>query len=73
MRKFTEEAILTYLIELLVYYLEELEETDRDNSNMFVYGEKTAYVECLEIIQTWRKAELRGLNFDIEKRFPIDR
>ena len=61
------EAILEYLIGLLEYYLEELNETEEE----FFLGEKYAYVECLEIIQEWEKAKALGLNYDIEKRFPI--
>lgn len=34
-------------------------------------GLKTAYVECLEIIQLWNKACPFGLNFDIETVYPI--
>lgn len=39
--------------------------------NAFAFGEKTAYVECLEMIQSWEYAHGAGLNYDIEKRFPI--
>ncbi len=71
MKSFTAEETLEYLIELFLYYLEELKEVDEYNKNPFVHGEKTAYVECLEIIQKWSKSTIYGLNFDIEKRFPI--
>ncbi len=71
MKSFTAEETLEYLIELFVYYLEELKEANEYNKNPFIHGEKTAYVECLEIIQRWDKASTKGLGFDIEKRFPI--
>ncbi len=34
-------------------------------------GLKTAYVECLEVIQNWEYASLFGINFDIEVLYPI--
>ncbi len=71
MKNFTAEETLTYLIELFIDYLEEIQEIDEYNKNQFVYGEKTAYIECLEIIQYWQHSKLNGLNFDIEKRFPL--
>ena len=37
----------------------------------FGYGEKTAYVECLEIIQQWEKAKENGLDYEIEKFFSL--
>ncbi len=71
MKDFTAEETLQNIIELFVCYLEELCTVDRYNQNEFIHGEKTAYVECLEIIQAWKNARTSGLNFDIEKKFPI--
>ena len=48
-----------------------LEEIDKEKLDDFLYGEKTAYVECLEIIQEWKKAKAFGLDFDIEKKYPL--
>ena len=31
----------------------------------------TAYVEVLEILQDWRDAVIHGLDFDVEKAFPL--
>lgn len=62
------EWILQYLIELLEYYLEELNGMKKDG---FFLGEKYAYVECLEIIREWEHAKRLGLDYDIEKRFPL--
>lgn len=71
MTKFTTEEILIYLIELLLFYLEGLKEAKATDADLFCYGEKTAYVECLEIIQGWDKAEEYGLGFDIENKYPL--
>lgn len=71
MTKFTAEEILIYLIELLLFYLEGLKEAEATDADQFCYGEKTAYVECLEIIQDWDKAEQHGLGFDIESKYPL--
>lgn len=60
-----------YLAELLLFYLEELKETDKADINQFCYGERTAYTECLEIVQTWEKAREYGLGFDIESKYPL--
>lgn len=63
------EEILEYLIELLLGYLEEL--SVADSTNAFICGEQVAYTECLEMIQLWKYADEFGLNFDIEKKFPL--
>ena len=65
------EEILVYLAELLLMYLEELNDARQSGENSFRYGEQTAYTECLEIIREWKGAEKIGLNFDIEKRYPL--
>lgn len=64
----TAEEVLSYMKELLETYLAELNGFEK---NAFAYGEKTAYVECLEIIQFWEKAQTFGLDYDIENRYPI--
>ncbi len=70
MNHLSAKETLICMIELFKYYLEEIEESDQPD-NQFVYGEKTAYVECLEIIQNWKKAKKHGLAFEIEERFPL--
>ena len=65
------EEILVYLAELLLIYLEEVKDAKGAGENSFQYGKQTAYTECLEIIQAWKGAEKIGLNFDIEKRYPL--
>lgn len=64
----TAEEVLEYMKELLEVYLSELNGYEK---NAFAYGEKTAYVECLEVIQLWEKAQTFGLDYDIEQRYPI--
>ncbi len=64
----TAEEVLEYMKELLEVYLAELNGYEE---NAFAYGEKTAYVECLEVIQLWEKAQTFGLDYDIEQRYPI--
>lgn len=63
------ETLLEEIIENLELCLQEL--SDTDESDLFCHGEKTAYIECLEWIQDWEKASEKGLNFDIEKRYPL--
>lgn len=64
-------AILTYTIQLLTHYLEELAEIKNEPSQEFLYGEKLAYTECLEILLLWKKSEKKGLKFDVEQKFPL--
>lgn len=64
----TTEDILSDMKELLEYYLEELNGRE---ANAFCYGEKTAYVECLEMIQKWVKSKEIGLDYIIEERYPL--
>ena len=51
MKKLTAHETLRYVIALLTYYLDELGNAKEFDENQFEYGEKTAFVECLEIIQ----------------------
>lgn len=68
MTKRTADGVLEELSALLMGYLRELTEIDSTDENYaFVCGEKTAFVECLEVIQSWEKADRTGLNFDIER------
>lgn len=62
-----EETII-YLIELYAQYLEELNLPPR---NDFTIREMTAYVETLEILQHWKKANHYGLDFVIEDKYKI--
>ncbi len=71
MKALTAEETLTYLIYHVTTYVRQLQAADGKNQNAFVHGEKTAYVEALEMIQLWQDAEKYGLDYDIEQRFPI--
>ncbi len=62
------EEVLKYLIGHIELCMEELYGTEE---NDFIYGEKTAYAECLEIIQTWSKAKSFGLDYNIEEKYPL--
>ena len=62
------EETLIYIIGLFTYYLDELNEFER---NDFIHGETTAYVETLEIIQMWKFAKLHGLDYEIENKYKI--
>ena len=67
-----EKAVLRKLLEWIMEVLRDLKQVRADDENQFAYGEKTAYVECLEWIQKlWEKSKKYGLDFDIEKEFPL--
>lgn len=65
------EEVLKYMIALFLSYLEEFSEELPGDNKDFIEGERTAYVECLEIIQNWEKASVYGLDFNIENRYPL--
>ena len=52
-------------------YMEELFQCQGEERNEFQYGERTAYTECLEWIQMWKYADINGLDFDIEQKYPL--
>lgn len=71
MQKKTANELLIFLISLLTAYLEELSSSSALDADLFCYGEKTAYAECLELLQQWEFAKTNGLNFDVKNRFPL--
>lgn len=71
MEKKNASEILSYMIDLLTHYLIELSDDETAPHSQFVYGEKTAYVECLEILSQWELAQEYGLTFNVELRFPL--
>ena len=71
MQKKTANELLIFLIPLLTSYLEELSSSSALDENQFCYGEKTAYTECLEWLKEWEFAEMFGLDFEVENRFPL--
>ena len=54
---------------MIVTFKEYIEEIETERQDLFLYGEKTAYVECLEMIQEWEEFKTFGLDFDIEKKY----
>ncbi len=71
MRKRNAEEVLAGLINLLLMHIEELFKYKNVEGQQFQYGERTAYTECLELIQEWEYAEVNGLDFEIEKDYPL--
>ena len=65
------KEVLEYMAGILLEYLEELKDTKPNDSDCFGYGERTAYTECLEMIQLWKNAKQVGLDFETEKKFPL--
>ena len=71
MQKKDAEELLEMMIELLLLYIDELFACKGEGDEMFQYGERTAFTECLEWIQLWRYAEVNGLDFNIEEKYPL--
>ncbi len=65
------KEVLEHMAGMLLEYLEDLKEARADDADSFGYGERTAYTECLEMIQLWEGAKGIGLDFEIEKRYPL--
>ena len=42
-----------------------------ERQRLFRVRRKNAYTECLEMIQLWKNAKQVGLDFEIEKKFPL--
>ena len=65
------EKTLSYAINHLLTNLQELSDISDCPSQAFDFGQKTAFVECLEMLQFWTEAKDGILNFDIEEKFPL--
>lgn len=65
------EKLMKKLIDILLTNLEELKSYIDKEGEQFEYGEKCAYIECLEYVKLWNKADDNGLDFEIEERYPI--
>ena len=63
--------ILKHMAERLTGYLEELRDAAAGDADGFRYGQRTAYTECLEMVQLWEGAGSIGLGFEIEKKYPL--
>lgn len=68
--KRSAKEVLEYMTNILLTYLEELSDVE-SSDDPFLYGEKTAYIECLEWVQVWDEAEKNGLGFQVEARYPL--
>lgn len=73
MRKRNAEEVLGFMIERLLAYIEELKEYQDEAGEQFEYGERVAYTECIEWIEGWEKSKERGLNFNIEEKYPLEK
>ena len=62
------EDMIIYLIDMVTEYLDELNTCEPSE---FTRGEKTAYVETLEILQYWKVAKAHGLDYKIEDKYKI--
>ncbi len=71
MKKYTAEELVRYMIRLFFMYVKELYACEDGENAQFIYGERTAYTECLEILRMWERAEACGFDFDIENIFPL--
>lgn len=69
MKNKSAQEVLEDLVGLLEEHLRVL--SMGEAKNQFLCGEKYAYVECLEVIQSWGRAADFGLDYDIEERFPL--
>lgn len=69
--RMNEDDALQQITDRLIANIEELFEFKDELETQFQYGERVAYTECLEWIQKFGKAKNLGLDFDIEKRFPL--
>ncbi len=67
MKQKSVKQVLVCLIQTLQANLNEI--TESVHGNEFVCGEVYAYLECLEIIQMWRKAEKYGLCINLEEKY----
>jgi hypothetical protein len=71
MNERNSEEVLEMMIQILLVYIEELFDYKDVEGQQFQYGERLAYTECLGWIQSWKYAKINGLDFDIEKRYPL--
>ena len=65
----TADDVLIRMGYVLITNLSELKDVQDVPEQKFQYGEKTAYIECLELMQAWEKAELFRIDFEVESFF----
>lgn len=66
----SRQQTLKALIRTIHLNLQELTKT-KNTPNDFCLGQIYAYVECLEILQLCPSFRNLGLDYDIEKKFPL--
>ena len=66
----SRQQTLKALIRTIHLNLQELTKT-KNAPNDFCLGQIYAYVECLEILQLCPSFRNLGLDYDIEKKFPL--
>lgn len=59
-----------YALSQMIHEIERAADKLGDKDD-YVLGQKTAYVEVLEILQRWDKSSLYGLDYNIEIKYPI--
>ena len=60
-RPLPADEVLILLTDVLLRYLEQLKDARAAGENSFLYGEQTAYTECLEWIGLWEHAHRKAL------------
>ncbi len=65
----TAEETLKAIISAVTWTLNDIMSDTVDND--FTYGERTAYVDCLEQIQQWEKADRMGLDYNVANKYKI--
>jgi len=65
----TAEQALKLLIEIIETDLDELRSAE--DKNEFIVGEWYAYIECLELVAHFKKAQEFGLNYDPEVKYKL--
>lgn len=71
MNKMKADELLCLMAERLLEYLEDLKDYHNEENTQFAYGEKSAFTECLEMIQFYERAKEIGLDFNIEEKYPL--
>lgn len=71
MKDLSAENVLELLIHLLTDHIDDLKDYGNVEGELYQYGERVAYTECLECIQQWEKAAEYGIDFDIEEKYPL--
>lgn len=66
-----KERFLNKIYKYCIY--RRLVEHQDEEGKQFEYGERVAYTECIEWIEGWEKSKERGLNFNIEEKYPLEK